>query len=194
MKELHWKKVLAEIIGLLAGILIMVFLIVEDPRLQAVGQTPSGIITVHCPSGFYASEVEIELGLDAKGEIYYTLDCTEPSKDSVNSSVYQQPILLVPSETEEVQTIKAKGYYTDDQGELQETKVYTYTYILGDNVLQRYDTYVVSITGDPDGLFGYENGIFVPGKIRDEYLAANPDITPENISPVADANYMLKGE
>ena len=76
MKELHWKKRLAEIIGLLAGILIMVFLIVEDPRLQAVGQTPSGIITVNCPSGFYTSEVEIELGLDAKGEIYYTLDCT----------------------------------------------------------------------------------------------------------------------
>ena len=194
MKELHWKKILAEIIGLIAGILIMVFLIVEDPRLQAVGQTPSGIVTVNCPSGFYNNEVEIELGLDAKGEIYYTLDCTEPSKDSENSSVYQQPILLVPSETEEVQTIKAKGYYTDDQGELQETKVYTYTYILGNNVFQRYDTYVVSITGDPDGLFGYENGIFVPGKIRDEYLAANPDITPENISPVADANYMLKGE
>ena len=151
MKELHWKKVLAEIIGLIAGILIMVFLIVENPRLQAVGQTPSGIITVNFPSGFYASEVEIELGLDAKGEIYYTLDCTEPSKDSENSAVYQQSILLVPSETEEVQTIKAKGYYTDDQGELQETTVYTYTYIMGDNVFQRYDTYLVSHTGESQG-------------------------------------------
>lgn len=193
-EEIHWEKRLAEILGLIFGILVMVFLILENSKLQAVGKVPTGTISVSCPSGFYETDTQIELSMDGVGEIYYTLDCAEPSREGISSILYEEPITLALAEMEEVHSIKVKGFYLDDQGEERETEVYTYTYVLGENVHQRYDTYVVSITGDPDALFGYENGIFVPGILRDEYLAENPDISPDNISPVAPANYMQKGE
>ena len=172
--EIHWEKRLAEILGLIFGILVMVFLILENSKLQAVGKVPTGTISVSCPSGFYETDTQIELSMDGVGEIYYTLDCTEPSREGISSILYEEPITLALAEMEEVHSIKVKGFYLDDQGEERETEVYTYTYVLGENVHQRYDTYVVSITGDPDALFGYENGIFVPGILRDEYLAENP--------------------
>ena len=46
------------------------------------------------------------------------------------------------------------------------------------------------ITADPEDLFGYENGIFIEGKLREEWQAANPDAEPSYDSP---ANYNIRG-
>ena len=163
----------------------------ENPRLQAVGEVPSGIISANYPSGFYEEDTQIELIMDGRGEIYYTLDCTEPSMEGETSFLYQEMIPLSVSETETVQTIKAKGYYVDVKGEPQETKVFTFTYILGEHVQNRYDTLVLSITGDPDDLFGYENGIFVEGKLWDEFLVEHPD--GEGLPFAENRNYRQRG-
>lgn len=143
--------------------------------------------TISHDSGFYKRTIHVKIRSLAEGDIYYTTDGSEPSSSSSSSVKYEKPITFSSSGTESCHVLKFRLY----PAEGQPSQVFEYTYFVGYFVDDRYSTYVVSISGDPDGLFGYENGIFVPGKLRDDYLKEHPEITEAyNLDP---ANYNLSG-
>lgn len=131
---------------------------------------------------FCETDMQLELTTMVPADIYYTEDGSLPSRESIR---YEGPIALEAEEEEKAVPIRAIAYYADGS----ESEVCTRTYFLGKQVEERFTTMVVSISCDPDDLYGYENGILVPGKIRDDYMAMVPDADEET----APGNFSLRG-
>ncbi|MDR2547678.1 MAG: CotH kinase family protein [Lachnospiraceae bacterium] len=118
-------------------------------------------------------------------DIYYTADGSPPDGDA--GILYQNTISLsagrnrVFAHTIKVCGLRSDGSYTD---------VYTHTYLMGEDVFSRFDTIIISLSTDPYNIYDYDYGIFVPGRLRDEYIAETGDINPD---PPRPANYNLQG-
>jgi hypothetical protein len=141
-------------------------------------------MSVSEPSGFYSSDIYVKVTVPKKAKVFYTMDCSEPTED--NGTLYESPITIPSGEKEEVYTLRFKAVYNDGK----ESKVITRTYVTGVNIQQRYDMDVLLITGEPDELFGYEDGIFVTGKTFDEFMENNPDA---DLGAGIEANFTQKG-
>jgi len=163
------------------------------------------------PSGFYDKEtIELEIiKPNPEAIIYYTLDGSIPT---VNSTVYEEPLTLKNKSDEEnvysaidnssvrysyVPTKKVKkANVIRTIAQLPDgtlTNVVSGTYFVGLNKKELYgDVPVVSLITDPENLFGYEKGIYVLGKIYDEWISIpeNKDKEPYLIQ----GNYNLKGK
>lgn len=119
--------------------------------------------------------------------IYYTLDGTLP--DSEGGILYEEPIELASQTKDRLvnsYTIRACGKRED--GSFSE--IQTHSYFVGEGVGERFDCIVVSLTTAPDNLYDYEDGIFVTGKVRDDYIKENRDA---KIQPDSPANFNLRG-
>lgn len=138
-------------------------------------------------SGFYEEDVTVEIKAPRRAEVYYTDDGSTPSRESGTAVLYENPIELPCYDEITVYTLKFVLYLKEDV-----SPVYTYTYMTGPELTKRFDTTVVSISGEEEALFGYEEGIFVEGKLRQEYREENPDV--EEINAKDPANYNLRGE
>ena len=132
---------------------------------------------------FYSSNIEIKILSNKSGKIYYSTDGTEPSK---SKNIYKNPIKLKAGKKIDVISLKAKAYFDDGT----ESNTIIHTYFVGKDVNYRFDTLVFSITTDPYHLYDYEYGIFVEGKLRDDYIKANPGV---KIEPPAPANFNMRG-
>ncbi len=183
-------------IFILAGLTaVLVLLLVYADELKYMGMVQGRekqIFTVDKGSGFYAEDISVSVLAPGKAEVWYTMDCSEPSRGGEGSFLYEEPILLEALPDETVYTLKIKAWYENEEGVTEETETCTYSYILGSGVESRYDTMVVCITGEPEGLFGYEDGIFAEGRRKDEFLAENPGFEGE--VPLANHNYGVKGK
>lgn len=132
---------------------------------------------------FYENTVLIEIESDKPCEIYYTMDGSDPDE---TKELYEEPIKISSSTTTNVYSVKAKGYYEDGT----QTDTIVHTYFVGTGVNNRFNTLVFSITTDPYNLYDYEYGIFVEGKLRDDYIKENPY---KRIEPPAPANFNIRG-
>lgn len=175
LKQEVWKRFLGIIIAVI--VLIAVYMFFTGFRYR---------IHISVPAGFYNKDIEIEASIFRSGEIYYTTDGTEPAPGKEGSALYEGPIVLHARNKEETTTLKWKAYFTN--GNTSQT--YTNTYVVGKDAKERFSTLMVSISTDPDNLYGYENGIFVEGKVRDDYVKENPH---EAITEMTPANYTLRG-
>ncbi len=135
-------------------------------------------------SGFYGETQEIRVSVPAGARVYYT-DNGEKPVEGV-SQQYQKPLKLPCNEEESVYGYRFLTVYEDGR-EPEET---VRTYFVGSRIEERYQTMVLNLTGDPDGLFGYENGILVPGKVWDEFWEAHPDA---HVGQWVEANYTMRG-
>lgn len=128
-------------------------------------------------SGLYSNSFMLNLTSEPGTEIYYTLDSSEPSRNSIK---YEGPILIrnaTPNEniyrlkndttTEKVEypkypvdkatVIRAVAYDKDEN----RSEIVTKCYFVG---LDKYkNTNVISIVTDPNNLFDDEIGIYVKG-------------------------------
>lgn len=147
------------------------------------GET-AGVLTVLTDSGFYDTDVEVQAVAPRGTRIYYSFDCAEP--DAETGQVYTEPILLYAGEEEQVYVLRFKAYYEDGT----ESETVTRTYFCGSDIGSRYDMPVLSIVGEPEGLFGYEEGILVPGARYDAYMEEHPGVHPGS---GLEANYTLRG-
>jgi len=135
----------------------------------------------------YFLEENFELSLTATEdvvEIYYTLDSKPPQKDG---TLYEKPIKMSSSSN------YVKGYTIKACGRLGDgtyTQTYTHSYIVGDTVNERFDTLVFCLSTDPYNIYDYDYGIFVSGRLRDEYVKKSGNRNPD---PPAPANYNLRG-
>jgi hypothetical protein len=134
-------------------------------------------------NSFYAETIELEILSDKPCSIYYTTDGSDPD---TKKQLYRKAIRLQAGSMVKATCVKAKAYFEDST----ESDTITHTYFVGRDVASRYDTLVFSVTTDPYNLYDYEYGIFVEGKLRDDYVAANPGI---EINPNDPANFNMRG-
>ncbi len=151
---------------------------VSFSELSADIGTPSFSV----PAGLYDNDFSLEISGAEGFVIRYTLDGTEPSD---TSPVYEQPILIQDRTSDKNDLSTITGISTTEDyvpkvrvpkgtvvraalfdGKGLRGKSITATYFVG---LDYGDALVVSIVTDRDGLFSYENGIFMLGKTFDDW-------------------------
>lgn len=146
-------------------------------------------------SGFYEDEFDLRIYAPSK-EIYYTLDGSEPTKDSKryispiqisdvtqNENVYsvitdvcgsflaEDPFYKVPDYPVDKCTIIKAVYYDEngDPGVVEER-----VYFVGYDKKAGYDNVnIISVTADSEDLFGDEKGIYVLGNTFQEFAKEN---------------------
>lgn len=152
------------------------------------------------PAGRYHDEILLKLKTTEKGaKIYYTLDGSIPT---LESAVYEDNPLIIndrtfeknrytgiwtspndwdgqdgfsynPKEQYKATVVKTRLYFPKEN--VWSEKVWTNTYLINAD----YTLPVVSLSVQEEDLFDKENGIYVPGKAYEEYLATTPEIDPE---------------
>ena len=162
-------------------------------------------------SGFYNGDsIQLEISIeDPEAIIYYTLDSSDPT---INSTIYTNFILLKDKSLEENVYSNIINVTADRNHVPQEklkkaniiramaklsngnfTPIISGTYFVGLNRKELYGSVpVISINTDPKNLFDYENGIYVMGKMYDEWIAEDP----KNIKKqpyLKKGNYNMKG-
>lgn len=153
-------------------------------------------------SGFYEETFELTISAELGQTVYYTLDGSEPTKDS---QVYQEPILIenisnrpnicnsvqqvvldwenyIPSMSLVDKAVVVRAVAIDENDHASE--VVTHTYFVNENEYSNKN--IVSLAADYEELFG-DHGIFSTGSSYDEaYLSGTLD---ENVK----ANFLQKG-
>jgi hypothetical protein len=132
---------------------------------------------------FYSDSIDIEILSNKPGKIYYTVDGTEPAD---KKKLYESPITLNSENTVEVTSVKAKAFYDDGT----ESEVIAHTYFVGKDIATRFDTLIISVNTDPYNLYDYEYGIFVEGKLREDFIKENPGA---QVDPDEPANFNMRG-
>ena len=157
--------------------------------------------------GYYSDTINLELYTeDDTLDIYYTLDGSEPT---LKSNLYKGSIKIESREGEKnnLAQIKTSEKYnrfawkigTEEvfKGTVVRAKTYkdgvfsdetvTNTYFIN----PEYTLPIVSLVTDEDNLFGYENGIYVPGQIYDIWKSNNKEVAQNEPVPT---NYNQTGK
>ena len=146
-------------------------------------------VTFSHPSGFYDDTVMLEIGCDSrKATIHYTLDGSTPTE---NSPVYTAPLELTDSSKRADTLMRIGGTNSAEEyiptmdfptgrvvravaispnGEM--SPVVSGTFFVGYDRQELYgDTAIVCLVTDAKHLFDYETGIYVLGKIHEQWAA-----------------------
>lgn len=157
--------------------------------------------------GYYSDTINLELYTeDDSLDIYYTLDGSEPT---LKSNLYKGSIKIKSREGEKnnlaqiktsikYSSLKWKSITEDEvfKGTVVRAKTYkdgifsdetvTNTYFIN----PEYTLPIVSLATNEDNLFGYENGIYVPGQIYDIRKRNNKEV----VQNILQTNYNQKGK
>ncbi len=159
--------------------------------------------------GWYEAPVTLELS-SSTGEIYYTLDGSQPDENSLR---YEGPIEITDRSEEEniwsaVDDIALDNVwlpdYKVDKGTVvkavaisgeKRSEVVTKSFFVGLDEKPGYEGIaVMSITMDPEDLFGYQDGIYRVGHVMDLYLERfDVEQLPNNYYIYSNANYAKEG-
>jgi len=145
-----------------------------------------GVIFSHMEH-FYKDTIKISLEAanDDITAIYYTLDGSPPYSDSGIQYKGEIPVMSRHNRVTSY-TLKVCGKKADDTF----TSVQTHTYFVGEDIFERFDTLVFSLSTDPYNLYDYDYGIAIPGRLRDDYIKETGNKNP---NPPEPANYNMRG-
>ena len=166
--------------------------------------------------GFYEDEFELTLITEDKDlRVFYTLDGSEPDpeKNSEHTLLYEEPIKITDRAdmTNTISTINPGYDHTDWAGpaektfkgtvvraiavdqELYRSKVVTHSYFICKDLEDRYSLPVISISTAKDNLFGYEEGIYVAGKVYDDTESFWQTLNPDGRKHNQPANFHQRG-
>ncbi|MBQ8005170.1 MAG: CotH kinase family protein, partial [Clostridia bacterium] len=159
--------------------------------------------------GFYSSAFELEISAGDGCSVYYTTDGSTPNS---TSTIYNGPILLSDATSKqnvfsEIGPVSPNGFVTknnqdkaniiraiafDENGNGSDIVSATY-FVMEEERARPYENMpIISVYTDAHNLFDYEKGIYVSGKIYDEYMNG-PDFDPETPTWLRPANYYLAG-
>ena len=162
------------------------------PDAEELSDSTPQEIAFATPPGYYTDNVSVFLSGTEDCEVYYSLGGIVPESTTLKGTIrrYSKEAgisLRAYAGQIKYYSLTARAYYpdTDTWGD-----PVCSTYVVGEGADTRFTTMAVFITCDPDKLFGYEEGILVLGKTRDDWLAANPGVEPIPISP---GGYNLRG-
>lgn len=156
--------------------------------------TDGGNIIFSEKSGFYENEFYLSIWAPSD-ELYYTLDGTEPTKESLK---YEQPILIedatgnqntnsmrsdlsayfLEEDTryqlpdypiDKCTVLKAAYYDSEGRKSIAQERIYFVNY---EEKSGYEDVNIISITAEPEALFDEEKGIYVLGNTFEEYKEA----------------------
>lgn len=164
---------------------------VAPPSPGISNQELPGVFASH-PSAYYPHDIELSLmSSHPDYDIYYTRNGGLPD---LNSSLYQEPLILGPSsdlpdhfclipttpldgswaladykwqEPENVEKAHVIRFAAFEDG-IQLTPVSSKTYFIDESVGDRYSFPVFSLVTDSLNLFQYDTGIYIPGQNYDE--------------------------
>lgn len=199
----------SSVILILSTILIMVLGVAFFRESEKTDGKPSEPVFSH-ESGMYENDILLSITADDGVDVYYTLDGSEPTMTSMKYTaplniqdatsneniwsdtrptlitkrgIYRRPIMNVDKAT----IIRAAAFSSDGSC----SEVVTKTYFIGDINNSRYsDMPIVSLITNPYNLFDYNAGIYVLGRVYDDYMAANPG---ESFDGGIPANYNQRG-
>ena len=166
----------------------------SEPLKEAQHRRRLGMPIFSLPAGFYEKNVVIEFSCEDGAQIRYTLDGSEPQKDSAQ---IVGPLLL--KERAEPYVVRARTFKFGSPS----SAVVTNTYFVEEGIKDQYGIPVISLTTDPANLYDYETGIYIPGKVRDDWLAAHRTASETSETSAAEeaslglgipANYNQKGK
>ncbi len=147
------------------------------------------VLSISPESGIYGERVELVVNVPSKGTVYYTTDGSVPAPDNPKAQIYREPFVMEVKEEATAYSYQFLCLYEDGS----QSQVHRRDYIIDSRGKERFTTkYIVSVTGDEDALFGYEEGIFVRGRQFDDYMEAHPDV--DILNTVIPANYFSDEE
>ena len=142
------------------------------------------------PSGFYEAPFYLEIAVPEGASVYYTLDGSEPDW---NSYRYEGPVFLedpssLPNRYADINTSYSNSLLSSYGKETVEKAVVVRARVCRDGQFSKYTedaTYfigkehqltTVSLIVDPEDFFGYDDGIYVGGKLLEYFrrTAYNP--------------------
>ncbi len=160
-------------------------------------------LTFSHSEGFYSNEFMLKINASAAGEIRYTLDGSVPTEHGL---LYTDTLIISdrspePNVVSNIPTTPAQNLMSYKAWEapshpldkatilrcaafsngVSTSKIYTKTYFVGKDVVEKYSLPVISLITDQENLFNYNDGILVPGE---NYDSSNPEWT---------GNYFMKG-
>jgi hypothetical protein len=188
------------------------FAFFDQPTPGAANTTPSFAAALPAPqfshnAGFYESPFNLSIyNPDPSAEIRYTLDGSEPTSASllyagpisVNNRTADPNVISMIKSTfdnrwiapsvniEKYTVVKARAFKS---GHLP-GEVTSSTYFVDSNIKNRFNMPVVSLSTDPSNFFDNVKGIYIPGKVFADSLAANPS---EPIGETTPANFTQLG-
>ena len=118
-------------------------------------------------------------------QIRYTLDASVPDKASPR---YTEPLSFPAGDWSSLPVVRAAVFYRGGT-----SPCYTKVIPAEENAELPEGMELVFITTDPDNLYGYERGIMIEGKTKDDYIngGGDYDALPSWAKP---ANFMNRGE
>lgn len=172
---------------------------VENLQKMAVKIKDTKEVSYSVPAGVYAEEIYLELLTEeTDAEIFYTLDGSVPTEDSLKyegyltiadrtseenryTSVWSSPFdwegegdfSYNPEPQYKATVVKTRLYFPKE--DVWSKEIWTNTYLIGAN----YSLPVVSLSVEEADLFDENTGICVPGDAYEHYLATAEEINPE---------------
>ncbi len=154
---------------------------------SGICQMPNQII-ISEDSGFYPADTEVTVRMSKMGPVFYTADGQAPAEDRSNVQEYTEPLCLKADGAGNAYCFRFFCQLED--GTLSEEAERNYI-VFPEGRMPMTD-YVISVKGGDDELFGYEEGVFVRGRLFDEYMAENPDV--DILNKIIPANYFSNAE
>ena len=141
---------------------------------------------------FYTETIYVEITSDIEDAvIYFTTDGSDPVRGltSRHNRRYTEPVRIAAGDFNSPTVLKARVFLCDDVY----SNILTHTYFVSADIYSRFDEniYIFLISSDPYNLFDHDNGILVPGRLREEWMAANPG--NPNPNPPTPANFNVRG-
>jgi hypothetical protein len=115
-------------------------------------------------------------------EIHYTLCGAFPTSDS---DIYSEPIEIVPARRQMAVVLRAIAIYEEEISE-----PLTHTFFVREEIDERFDVLIFSLSTDRDHLYDFDTGILIEGATRRDFIRENPH---ENIRPTSPANFNWRG-
>ncbi len=152
----------------------------------AVIHQGGSMVMISQDSGIYSESIEVAVVVPDTASVFYTLNGKKPGEEG--TLLYEGPIRLSLEEETVVYSFQFQVRFEDETL----SPIYRREYILDPKGAERFTTsYIFSLTGDQDKLFGYEEGLLVRGKLFDDYMAAHES---PNIYAYIPANYWSNEE